>query len=155
MNRTSLFGIALCILVLFLVLSVPTIAESDTKLYVGITNGIPYVFRHVCVFGDIVNIGKNPVYNVSAVFSIIGGRNGEINVTFTTDTLPEMPPGTGWGFSNDADGFGPVTITLTVYASNIETITRSVKGFQIRDSTLIPFPVLRNTIFALVLRMYV
>jgi hypothetical protein len=135
-------------------LSVPTMAESETKLYVGIRNGIPYVFHQICVFGDILNIGDTPAYNVSFVFSITGGRDGEINETFS-DTFQEMPPRTGWGFLENANGFGPVTITLTVHASNIDTITKTVKGFQIGESTLIPSPVLRNLLFAFLLRIYV
>jgi len=153
-DKKPLIGMAICLLILLPAFSSPATAKSDTKLYVGITNGMPYVFRHVCVFGNIVNIGDNPAYNVSCVFSITGGRNGDINVTYSHN-LSEMPPRKGWGFSNDAYGFGPVIITLTVCASNVDTITKSLKGFQIGESTMIPFPALRHTIFALVLRLYV
>ena len=154
MDGKSLIGVVVCLLILLPAFSLPATAKSDTKLYVGITGGMPFLSSHTSVFGDIVNIGDNPAYNVSFTFSIAGGHHGDINATFS-DNLSEMPPRCGWSFSNNADGFGPVTITLTISSSNAVNITKSVKGFQIGERTLISFPVLRNSIFTFVLRLYV
>jgi hypothetical protein len=154
MVRKPLFGIVVCILILLPAFSTLAVAESDTKLLVGIMGGNLLPVRFNFVNGWIVNIGDNPAYNVSYTFAITGGYNGDINSTFS-DNLSEMPPGSGWGFFNDAYGFGPVTITLTVSASNADNVTKSVNGFQMGKRTLIPFSLLRSLIFALVLRLYV
>jgi len=154
MVRKPLFGIVVCILILLPAFSTPAVAESDTKLLVGIMGGNLLPVRFNFVNGWIVNIGDNPAYNVSYTFAITGGYNGVINATFS-DNWSEMPPRCGWGFFNDAYGFGPVTITLTVSASNADNVTKSVNGFQIGKRTLIPFSLLRSLIFALVLRLYV
>ncbi len=154
MRRTSLIGTVLCILILLPAISPSSRAESNTELFVEITSVFPYSFHHVCLFGNILNIGENIAYNVTAVFSIIGGRNGEINATLS-EVLPSMAPKTGFGFSNQANGFGPVTITFSVFASNVELITKSIKGFQIGYSTLIMFPILRNVLFSLMLQKYI
>jgi hypothetical protein len=154
MDRKSLFGMVVCILILLPAFSTPAAAESDTKLLVGIIDGNPSPGGLTFVNGWIVNIGDNPAYNVSFTFAITGGYNGDINATFS-DTESKMPPKTGWGFFNNASGFGPVTITLTVSASNADNVTKIVKGFQIGKRTLIPFPLFRSLIFALVLRLYI
>jgi hypothetical protein len=154
MDKKPLIGIVVCILILLPALSTPAVAVSDTKLYIGIIGGNLLPVRFNFVNGWIVNIGDNPAYNVSYTFAITGGFNNDINATFS-DNWSEMPPKTGWGFFNDAYGFGPVTITLTVSASNADNVTKSVNGFQIGKRTLIPFSLLRSLEFALVLRLYV
>ena len=154
MDRKSLSRMIVCILILLPAFSTPAVAESDTKLLVGIMGGNLLPVRFNFVNGWIVNIGDNPAYNVSYTFAITGGYNGDINATFSNNES-KMPPKSGLGFFNDAYGFGPVTITLTVLASNADNVTKSVNGFQIGKRTLIPFSLLRSLIFALVLRLYV
>jgi hypothetical protein len=147
--RRTLFGIVVLILILLPAFSMPAIAEPNTKLYVAIIGGIPGYIDLTTVQGAIVNVGDNPAYNISYTFSITGGYNGNINSTLS-DNYSEMSPGSGLTTDDYAYGFGPVIITFTVSASNADTVTRIVKGFQIGKRTLVPFSLIRYLIYVLV-----
>jgi hypothetical protein len=154
MNKKSLYGIVVCFLILFPLYAASATAQPETTLYVGINGGIPFLLSCKYVFGDIINTGDAPAYNVSWVFSITGGYTGDINVTYSY-TEPMLPTKTAVGFLHQANGFGPVTITLAVSASNAESSTKTVHGFQIGQRTYLSFPLIRQLIFAFLLRYYV
>jgi hypothetical protein len=138
MDRKSLIGIVICILLLLPAFSTPAAAESDTKLSLEIFGGLPLPgFIHT-VGGVIVNIGDTSAYNVSYTLTITGGFNGDINKS-ASDNWIELSPGLGIAFGiMGTYGFGPVIITLTASALNAETATRTVRGFQMRGFTWVP-----------------
>jgi len=153
MDKKPLIGIIVCILILLPAISAPSVAESDTKLYVTIYGRAPFIWNHTGAYGLIVNVGDSPAYNVSFIFTITGGYNGTIN-SIVSLNLSEwnmsVPPGYGLSFGNTPYGFGPVTITLSVSASNADNVTKSFKGFQMGNITFIPFTLFRYSIFKLI-----
>jgi hypothetical protein len=153
-DKKPLIGMIVIILIVLPAVSTPSVAESDTELYIGIFGGIPVVGGLTIVNGWIMNIGDNPAYNISYTFSITGGFNNDINETFSGNES-KMPPKSAMGGLYDAYGFGPVTITLSVSASNADNVTKIINGFQIGKRTLISFPMLRLFTFALMLRVFV
>lgn len=148
MDKKPLVGMIVSILIVVPVVSTPAAAESETELSIGICGGF------FAINGWIMNIGDNPAYNVSYIFSMIGGFHNDINVT-ASDMMSEMPSESAMGVLSDTYGFGPVTITLSVSASNADNMTKLVKGFQVGKRTLISFPMLRLLTFALMLRVFV
>lgn len=154
MNKKILYGMVVSFIMLFPLYSASATAQPETTLYVGINGGIPFLLSCKFVFGDIINTGDAPAYNVSWAFSITGGYSGDINVTYSY-TEPVLPIKTAVGFLHQANGFGPVTITLAVSASNAASSTKTVHGFQIGQRTYLSFPLIRQLIFAFLLRYYV
>jgi hypothetical protein len=148
MGKNPLVGMIVIILIVLPAISTPSVAEPDTELSIGICYGL------TVVDGWIMNIGGNPAYNVSYTFSITGGFHNDINVT-ASDNVSEMPPKSAMGVLSTMHGFGPVTITLSVSASNADNMTKVVHGFQVGKRTLISFPMLRLFTFALIFRIYV
>jgi hypothetical protein len=144
MDTRPLIGMIVIILILLPALSTPSVAESETELSIGICSGFAVVNKWI------MNIGDNPAYNVSYTSSITGGFNNNINIT-TSSNVSKIPPKYAMGSLTKMFGFGPVTITLSVSASNADNITKSVKGFQIGRRTLISFHMLRLFTFALML----
>lgn len=134
--------------------SIPSVAESNTKLYIGICGGIPLIGGFMFIQGWMMNIGDNPAYNISYAFSMTGGFHNEINETFSGDE-PQIPPQSAMGVLTNASGFGPVTITFSVSASNADNMTKVVKGFQLGKYTFLSVPILRLFTFALMLRLFV
>ena len=147
MDKKSLVGMIVSILIVVPAVSTPSAAESDTELSIGICGGF------IAIDGWIMNIGDNPAYNVSYTFSMTGGFHNDINVT-ASDIVSEMPPKSAMGVLSNTYGFGPVTITLSVSASNADNMTKLVNGFQVGKRSLISFPMLRLLTFALMLRVY-
>ena len=148
MDKKPLVGMILSILIVLPAVSTASAAESDTELAIGICGGF------IVIDGWVMNIGDTPAYNVSYTFSMTGGFHKDINVT-ASDMVSMMPPKSAMGLLSDTYGFGPVTITLSVSASNADNMTKLVKGFQVGKRTLISFPMLRLFTFALMLRVYV
>jgi len=86
----------------------------------------------------IENRGDETAYNVTATFTLEGGLSNSIYFTDTwnyTEILPRYSVGTSW--LRAIDGFGPVTITVNVYASNAEAVEKTARGFQIGLRTFI------------------
>jgi hypothetical protein len=142
--KTTLMGIIIGGLVLIPAFSIPTTADSPTKLITSVygsfpipgSESIPNLMHSV--IGDILNVGKSPAYNVSCCLSITGGFNSDINKT-TWYNSSELPAIRMIAVNlTGASGFGPVTIVLTVSATNANTTTRIAKGFQIGGFTWIP-----------------
>ena len=145
MNKHRLLGIAICVLILLPTFSMSVVAEPDAKLFTFINGGIPLISRTFLVVGSIVNFGDNSAYNMSYIFSITGGYSGNINST-RTKNISEIGPKCWWTIENAAFGFGPVVITFIVSGYDIDTITKTAKGFQIGWHTFVSFTLIRSMI---------
>jgi len=140
----KLFGFVICILVSLPACSIPALADSNTKLITAVYGGFPFPGSGPVpdlihnVSGQVMNIGKVPAYNISCTLTITGGFKNDINKTISYNRS-ELPAKRLMGVQlTGAYGFGPVTITLTVSATNANTTTRIVKGFQIGGFTWVP-----------------
>ena len=111
--------------------------NQNTELKISFFGSIRLLFVPAVGYG-IDNIGDETAYNVTATFTLDGGFNGKIHLTDTND-YTEILPGylmiTSWPHA--VDGFGPLTITVNVDASNAEAIEKTARGFQIGLRTFI------------------
>ena len=140
----KIIGIFVCMLMIMTSLSIISVAEPNPKLdqvefkIIILGSFMMFATRGTSVI--IYNTGTTAAHDVCYTISITGGYDGSINFTYT-DFIGEVYPhsyctyGVGWG--GFIKGFGPVTITFTLNASNTDDVTMTAKGFQIRCQTLI------------------
>lgn len=114
-------------------------ADPGPELQINILGSFPIPVLANTVSGIISNTGDVPVYNVSYQMTIQGGLLGALNVT-DEDTWSEIPAGTSLGVAIiDLHGFGPVSITFTASATDVETMMITAKGIQLGFFTWVPF----------------
>jgi len=152
--------IKICCIIIFILFVIPAISTSavenqDAKLYIQIYGGLPLPVLIENVGGVIVNKGNTTAYDLSYTLSIFGGASGSINITsdgFSEYLDPFDSSGKSLGvFTPDVYGFGIVTITLSVSASNADDVIVNAKGFQFGDITWVPLswiapPILKGLI---------
>ena len=138
--KKKILGIFICMLMTIPVFSLTTAADPITELEISIAGSLPLPIYFNNMRGVIGNIGDEVAYNINYTIDIQGGFNGGINYTITGDTNA-IPPHEGKRIliRNFDRGVGPVMVTMTASAMNAETVTTTVKGFQIRCFTWIPF----------------
>ena len=140
--KNKLVGIILCMLLLIPALSVSTSADPEAKLDIQIFGGFPLPILIGNAGGVITNIGNTTAYNISYTLSIVGGISANINIThegFYEYLEPIKMSGKALGvMTSSAKGFGMVTITLTAYATNADSVTVEAKGLQIGVFTWVP-----------------
>ena len=137
--KNKIVRIAICLLLILPVFSFTTVADPGPELEISIAGSLPLPFLSNAVGGVIGNIGDAPAYNITYDMTIQGGLNGAIYTKITGDTHEILPNNALSATIIDTYGFGPVTVTMTASASNAETVTATVKGFQIGGFTWIPF----------------
>lgn len=131
-------SILLCLLVLVPMVSASR-ADPGPELQINILGSFPIPVLASSVSGIITNIGETSVYNISYQMTMQGGLLGAINVTYE-DGTSEISPGTALGVAIiDTRGFGMVTITLSVSATDVEPMTITAKGIQLGFFTWVPF----------------
>ena len=131
-------SILLCLLVLVPMVSASR-ASPSPELQLNILGSLPIPVFANTVSGIIANTGDTPLYNVSYQMTIQGGVLGAINTTYE-DGWSEIPVGTALGVAIiEVRGFGPVTITLSASATDVETMTITAKGIQLGFFTWVPF----------------
>ena len=136
--------ICMIIFMLFVIPAISTsaIADENAKLEVQIYGGFPMPMLIRNVGGVIVNTGNITAYNLSYTLSIMGGTSDSINYTtdgFIEDLDPFDASGKSIGvFTPEIFGFGIITITLSVTASNADDLTVRANGIQFGDITWVP-----------------
>ena len=87
---------------------------------------------------SIYNSGNEIARNITATFTIKGGLADDIHL-FDSLEKTELGPGTSVVKSGvfALQGFGPLTVTLTVDAEDSESIHRTAMGFQVGFRTFI------------------
>lgn len=148
-KRTSkkMLPFGICIMLVLTLPIVTSIAQEtpttslsknqNTELKIGFIGSLRALLLP-CVGYKIKNSGDESAYNVTATFTLDGGLNDQIYFTETwdyTEILPGYTISRSW--TRAIDGFGPVTITLNVDASNAEAIEKTAMGFQIGLRTIV------------------
>lgn len=136
--KITLIRILVCLLLIFPVFSVTTLANPDTELELYILGSLPIRLYSHAIFGEIHNTGNTTAYNVSYEITLTGGFGETINETITgyePEILPDYLLAIAVMYIH---GFGPVHITFTVSASNAETVSGTATGYQIGSYTWIP-----------------
>jgi hypothetical protein len=111
----------------------PCIADPDMK--VGVF-GASILGGFQRVGGLIYNTGEDLIYEISYTFTRTGGKDDSISVSLS-ETLDSLSSNEAYQMStNEAYGYGPVTITMTVTSSNAGEKTVSLKGFQLGPFTI-------------------
>ena len=110
---------------------------QDTSLKIHFFGSLRQFLLPAAGYG-IENIGDETAYNVTATFTVEGGLSGLIHFSDTTELggiIPEYTSGTT--YVRAVDGFGGVTVTVSVIASNAESLERTAQGLQIGFRTII------------------
>ncbi len=148
-KRTSkkMLPFGICIM---LVLTLPIVTSISQETYTTSLSNNQNTELKILFFGSlqlfllpgvgygIENRGGESAYNVTATFTLEGGLSDSIYFTETrdyTEILPGYTSGRSW--IRAIDGFGLVTITVNVGASNAEDIEKTANGFQIGFRTFI------------------
>ena len=130
--------ILLCLLLLAPLVSASP-ADPGPELQIDILGSFPIPVLASSITGVVSNIGDAPLYNVSYEMTVQGGLLGALNVTYE-DTWSEIPAGSSLGVAIiELHGFGPVNITLTASATDVQTMTITAKGVQLGFFTWVPF----------------
>jgi energy-converting hydrogenase Eha subunit A len=114
-------------------------ADPGPELQIDILGSFPIPVLASSITGVVSNIGNAPLHNVSYEMTVQGGLLGALNVTYE-DTWSEIPAGSSLGVAIiELHGFGPVSITLTASATDVQTMTITAKGIQLGFFTWVPF----------------
>jgi len=111
-------------------------ADSEPELRVGVFGASMLALRQAG--GIIWNDGFNTIQDVQYTFTITGGSDDSINIKISGDAADgDIEVNQVYSIStNEAKGFGPVTLTMTVTSSNAGEATATDQGFQIGPYTI-------------------
>ena len=84
----------------------------------------------------IYNNGDEPILNIQYVFSIKSSANNEINYRYSKEIEPLKFNSAYQFVTNEVNGFGMVTLSLSVSSSNAGDKKLSISAFQIGPYTL-------------------
>lgn len=134
--KKRIISILICILLALPIFSITAVAAPTSEIYIDVLGG--YWFPKLIHFagGMIINYDlTNTVYNITYNITVTGKVNATAEGHYA-HTGPERPifvsiPG-------GLQGFGRVSITLTVSISNVYNTTKTAKGFQIGGFTWVP-----------------
>lgn len=116
-----------------------TAGEPETTLTHHVLGGLPFPGLFNVLTCVTINSGDVSAYNVTSSVSITGGLMRNINYSDIM-SCDEIPPQYGSTFSVvGLQGFGPITIHMSANASNAQTVTKTVIGFQLGRFTWVPF----------------
>jgi len=121
--KKKLVGILFCMLLVVPVLSVNVAADDEPELEIEIR----WDKKSLTAF--IRNVGDGDAYDVNWSFDIEGGFLGfvDYHIGGIIDILPADSE-TSVENSLFLFGFGPIEITVTIGASNAETVTDTFRG---------------------------
>jgi lipopolysaccharide export LptBFGC system permease protein LptF len=122
--KKKIIGIFVCMLLITIsVCTLSASADPESELRAG---------------GIIWNDGLDTIRDVQYTFTIRGGYDNSINITISDDAGDgDIEVNQVYTIStNEAKGYGPVTITMTVTLSNAGEVTATSQGFQIGPYTI-------------------
>ena len=144
--KKKIIGILVAGLLISTILPIATMAGSESdpeitahlesKLRVGIFGASIMALRQAG--GIIWNDGLDTIRDVQYTFTIRGGYNNSINITISDDAGDgDIEVNQVYTIStNEAQGYGPVTLTMTATSSNADEATATSQGFQIGSYTI-------------------
>ncbi len=134
--KKKIIGIFVCTLLITIsVCTLSASADPEYELRVGVFGAsMMSGLRHVG--GIIYNDGLDTIQDVQYTFTITGGSDDSIDITISDD-VGNIENNQGYMIStNEARGYGPVTITMTATSSNAGEATATSQGFQIGPYTI-------------------
>ena len=135
--KEKCIGIFVCMLLIAMtVCTLSVTADQEHELTVGLYGGsIMTGLRSAG--GVIFNDNEDyVVYDIHYTLSISGGFDNSIDITIPGNKEELLPNWAILQSINDAYGFGPVTMSITVTSSNAGEVTETIKGFQIGPYTI-------------------
>ena len=135
--KKKIVGIFACMLLITIsVCTLSVSAGSESELRVGVFGASMLALRQAG--GIIWNDGFNTIQDVQYTFTITGGYDDSIDITISGDAGDgDMEVNQVYSIStNEARGYGPVTITMTATSSNAGEATAISQGFQIGPYTI-------------------
>jgi len=135
--KKKICGIFVC--TLLITISVCTLSVSayqESELRVGVFGASMLALRQAG--GIIWNDGLDTIRDVQYTFTIRGGYDNSIDITISGDAGDgDMEINQAYTIStNEAKGYGPVTLTMTATSSNADEATATSQGFQIGSYTI-------------------
>ena len=134
--KKKIIGMFVCTLMIIPVCTLSVSADSEPKLRVGVFGASLLALRQAG--GIIWNDGVDTIRDVKYTFTIKGGYENSINITISGDAGDgDMEVNQAYSIStNEAKGYGPVTLTMTATSSNADEATATSQGFQIGSYTI-------------------
>ena len=133
--KKKIIGIFVCMLLIIPVCTLSVSADSESELRVGVF-GASMMSGLRRVGGIIYNDGLDTIQDVQYTFTITGGSDDSIDITISDD-VGNIENNQGYIISTKgAQGYGPVTITMTATSSNTGEATATSQGFQIGPYTI-------------------
>jgi putative cell wall-binding protein len=134
--KKKIIGIFVCMLLITIsVCTLSASADSESELRVGVF-GASMMSGLRRVGGVIYNDGLDAIQDVQCTFTITGGSDDSIDITISDD-VGNIENNQAYMISTKgAQGYGPVTITMTATSSNAGEATATSQGFQIGPYTI-------------------
>ena len=134
--KKKIIGIFICMLLITIsVCTLSASADPESELRVGVF-GASMMSGLKRVGGVMYNDGLDTIQDVQYTFTITGGSDDSIDITISDD-VGNIENNQGYMIStNEARGYGPVTITMTATSSNADEATATSQGFQIGPYTI-------------------
>ena len=133
--KKKIVGMFVCTLMIIPVCTLSVSADSESELRVGIF-GASMLSGLRRVGGIIYNDGLDTIQDVQYTFTITGGSDDSIDITISDD-VGNIENNQAYMISTKgAQGYGPVTITMTATSSNAGEVTATSQGFQIGPYTI-------------------
>ena len=137
--KKRIIVLSICTLLFLPLISFPSVADPAPELAIRLVGGLPIPILFHYVGGAISNIGDAAAYNISYSLTLRGGILETTNKTINGNTEEILPQHAYAVGIVNAYGFGRVTLTLQVTASNAANVTETVQGLQLGGFTWIPF----------------
>ena len=134
--KKKIIGMFVCTLMIIPVCTLSVSADSESELRVGVFGASIMALRQAG--GIIWNDGLDTIRDVQYTFTIRGGYDNSINITISDDAGDgDIEVNQVYTIStNEAKGYGPVTLTMTATSSNADEATATSQGFQIGAHTI-------------------
>jgi len=144
--KNKIIGIFVVGLLISTILPIATMAGSESdpeitvdmesKLRVGVFGASIMALRQAG--GIIWNDGLDTIRDIQYIFTIRGGYDNSINITISDDAGDgDIEVNQVHTISTkEAQGYGPVTLTMTATSSNTDEATATSQGFQIGSYTI-------------------
>lgn len=143
--KRKIIGILVAGLLISNILPIATMAgsENDPEITAHLESKLVGIFGASIMAlrqagGIIWNDGIDTIRDVQYTFTIRGGYDNSINMTISDDAGDgDIEVNQVYTIStNEAQGYGPVTLTMTATSSNADEATATSQGFQIGSYTI-------------------